>query len=181
MKLKKINLLAISWSFPGGASDKEPACPMQETQETWVRSLKGKIPWRRKWQLIPVFLSGESHGQRSLMDYSPWGREESDTAERLSLRTAETVAFLPKPSLDRWGNWDPEKRKDLPQVTAESGGKLEPDAGPQAHCPSSSSTTHYFLIPYSVQVPRLCDLLNSTWRVRIKWGTNKSSSLRHLQ
>ena len=31
---------------------------------------------------MPVFLPGESHGQRSLADYSPWGHKESDTAER---------------------------------------------------------------------------------------------------
>ena len=41
-------------------------------------------PWRRAWQPIPVFLPGESHGQRSLMGYSPWGCQESDTTERLS-------------------------------------------------------------------------------------------------
>ena len=34
----------------------------------WV----GQIPWRRKWQSIPVFLPGEPHGQKSLMGYSPW-------------------------------------------------------------------------------------------------------------
>ena len=34
----------------------------------------GKIPWRRKGQPNPVFLPGESHGQRSLVGYSPWGR-----------------------------------------------------------------------------------------------------------
>ena len=34
----------------------------------WVR----KIPWRRKWQPTPVFLPGESHGQKSLVGYSPW-------------------------------------------------------------------------------------------------------------
>ena len=45
----------------------------------WVR----KIPWRRKWQPTPVFLPGEFHGQRSLVGYSPWGRKESDTTERL--------------------------------------------------------------------------------------------------
>ena len=33
----------------------------------------------------PIFLPGESHGQRSLVSYSPWGRKESDTAERLAL------------------------------------------------------------------------------------------------
>jgi len=39
----------------------------------------GKIPWRRKWQLTPVFLPGESHGQRSLVGYSPWGCKDLDT------------------------------------------------------------------------------------------------------
>ena len=39
----------------------------------WV----GKIPWRRKWQSTLVFLSGESHGQRSLVDYSPKGCKET--------------------------------------------------------------------------------------------------------
>ena len=40
--------------------------------------------WGRKWQPTPVFLPGESHGQRSLAGYSPWGRKESDMTERLS-------------------------------------------------------------------------------------------------
>ena len=39
--------------------------------DPWV----GKILWRREWQPTPVFLPGESHGQRSLDGYSPWGRE----------------------------------------------------------------------------------------------------------
>ena len=38
----------------------------------------GKIPWRRAWQPAPVLLPGESHGQRSLAGYSPWGHKESD-------------------------------------------------------------------------------------------------------
>ena len=45
--------------------------------DPWVR----KIPWRRKWQPTPVLLPGESHGQRSLVGYSPWGRKESDMTE----------------------------------------------------------------------------------------------------
>ena len=44
----------------------------------------GKIPWRRKWQLTPVFLPGEFYGQRSPVGYSPWGLKESDTTERLT-------------------------------------------------------------------------------------------------
>ena len=39
--------------------------------------------WRRKWQPTPVFLPGESHGQRSLAGYSPRSRKQSDTTERL--------------------------------------------------------------------------------------------------
>ena len=50
-------------------------------QETWVQSLGWEDPWRREWQPTPVFLSGESHGQRSLVGYSPWGPKESDTTE----------------------------------------------------------------------------------------------------
>ena len=41
----------------------------------------GKIPWRREWLPTPVFLPGESHRQRSLAGYSPWGHTESDTTE----------------------------------------------------------------------------------------------------
>ena len=37
----------------------------------------------RSWQPTPVFLPGESHGQRTLIGYSAWGRKESDTTERL--------------------------------------------------------------------------------------------------
>ena len=36
-------------------------------------------PWRKAWPPTPVFLPGESRGQRSLAGYSPWGRKESDT------------------------------------------------------------------------------------------------------
>ena len=39
------------------------------------------VPWRRKWQPTPVFLSGKSHGQRNLVGCSPWGRDESDMTE----------------------------------------------------------------------------------------------------
>ena len=40
-------------------------------------------PWRRKWQPAPVFLPGESRGQRSLAGYSPWGCKELDMTEVL--------------------------------------------------------------------------------------------------
>ena len=42
--------------------------------DPWVGKIP-LLPWRRKWQPTPVFFPEESHGQRSFMDYSPWGRE----------------------------------------------------------------------------------------------------------
>ena len=41
------------------------------------------VLWRRQWQPTPVFLPGKYHGRRSLVGHNPWGREESDTTERL--------------------------------------------------------------------------------------------------
>ena len=48
---------------------------MQETQETGIGSLSGEDPLEEEngHPLQPVFLPGESHGQRSLVGYSPWG------------------------------------------------------------------------------------------------------------
>ena len=95
-----------SWRLPGGASGKESTgqCKRCQTFRPWV----GTIPWRRKWQPTPVFLPGESRGQRSLAGYSPWGRKKSDRTERLS-----TVAL--------WRGWTvfgglrcgPEKQEGL--------------------------------------------------------------------
>ena len=49
----------------------------------WKFGYSKHVIWRRKWQLTPVFLPGESHGQRSLVGYSPRGRKESDMTEQL--------------------------------------------------------------------------------------------------
>ena len=65
-------------------------------QETWFdglipgsgRSWIRKIPWRRKWQPTPLFLPGKSHGQRSLVGYSPYG---------LNARVGYNLATKPAP------------------------------------------------------------------------------------
>ena len=64
--------------FPGGSDGKVSAYNAGDLGfDPWV----GKIPWRRKWQPIPVLLPGKSHGWRSLVGYSPWGHKESDTTK----------------------------------------------------------------------------------------------------
>ena len=65
--------LASLQGLPRWLNGQASACKCRRCRfDPWV----GKIPWRRTWQPTPVFLPGESHGQRSLAGYSPWGRKE---------------------------------------------------------------------------------------------------------
>ena len=82
LPLRKINSedLASSLGFLGGSVVKNPLA-MQQTQETLVRFLGLEDPLEESMATTPVFLPGESHGQRSLVGYSPWGFKESDRTE----------------------------------------------------------------------------------------------------
>ena len=86
MKKLYIYIKKLNRGFPGGSVVKNPPA-MQETSgrhgfDPWVR----KIPWRRAWQYIPVFLPEKSHGQRSLVGLLWWASSvhrvaKSDTTE----------------------------------------------------------------------------------------------------
>ena len=66
--------------FPAGTSGKQPTCQSRRCGfDLWV----GKIPWRRAWQPTPVFLPGESHGQRSLVAW--WATVHRVTKSRMWL------------------------------------------------------------------------------------------------
>ena len=67
---------------PSNSDGKESACSVGDPG--LIPGL-GRSPGGRGWQFTPVFLPGESHGQRSLEGYSPGGRQESDMTERLAL------------------------------------------------------------------------------------------------
>ena len=71
----------LSLSLPHVASGKEPTVNAGDIRDTRFDPWVGKIPWRRAWQHTPVFLPGESHGQRSLGGYSPQGQKELNTTE----------------------------------------------------------------------------------------------------
>ena len=66
--------LGVLIVFPGGSDGKSLLAMQRLGFDPWV----GKISWRRKWQPTLIFLPGKCHGQRSLADYSPWGRRESN-------------------------------------------------------------------------------------------------------
>ena len=73
-------LWKIFKGLPKWLGGKESACQCRRCGfHPWVR----KIPWRRKWQPIPVFLPGKSHGQRSPADY----RHGSVTKQQQFLKT----------------------------------------------------------------------------------------------
>ena len=71
--LKNLHILVFTWLKVGKIS---------KTTELNYYCLCA-IDGRRQWQPTPVLLPGKSHGQRSLVGCSPWGREESDRTERL--------------------------------------------------------------------------------------------------
>ena len=73
----------VIW-LPRWHSGKESACQCKRRKRCTFSPWIGKIPWRRKWQLAPVFLPEKFHGQRSLAGYGPWGRKELDITEWLS-------------------------------------------------------------------------------------------------
>ena len=50
-------------------------------------------PWKRAWQPTPVFLPGESHGQRSLVGYSPCGCKESNITEQQSMHVLKDLVY----------------------------------------------------------------------------------------
>ena len=90
----------IPWTeesgFPGSSEVKASARNAGD-----LGSIPGlaRLPWRRKWQPTPLFLPGESHGRRSLVDYSPRGRKEWGTTEWLHFHF---LVFLPEESQGGW-------------------------------------------------------------------------------
>ena len=76
--------MRLTWDFPViKKKKKKTTCNAEDTGDT-AGMIPGRVrnnPWRRAWQPTPVFLLGESHGQRSLAGYRPQGCTELDTAE----------------------------------------------------------------------------------------------------
>ena len=81
--LSHVRLLATSWI----AAYQAPPSMGFSRQKYWNL-------WRSKWEPTPVFLPGKSHGQGSLVDYSSWGRKESDMTVWLNMYTNEVGSKL---------------------------------------------------------------------------------------
>ena len=85
--------------------------------------------WRRKWQPTPVLLPGKSHGQRSLVDDSPWDGKESDRTEQLHfhfhfLFPAEVLTDTPaKPAFSKKQETEKVKEGEKGKVVTEGNNK----------------------------------------------------------
>ena len=95
--------------FLGGASGKESACQCRRHQRLRFVPWVWKILWRRAWQPTPVFLPGESHGQRSLVGYksTEWhrgGHDWSDLAySTYVIKGGSSIKEQRTPGLRLWG------------------------------------------------------------------------------
>ena len=110
LKYKRKRVLRVAFYMPLARPARLPRWPRGKASacqcrrckfDPWVR----KIPWRRKWLPIPVFLPGISHGQRSLVDYSPWGhgRVRHDLETKHSLGKGRILPLLAGPACQHCG------------------------------------------------------------------------------
>ena len=72
--------MAVPSIFQCEEAEVQNNCPKSHSEETAEQGFKPRSAWRRKCQPTPVFLPGETQGQRSLVGYRLWGLKESDTA-----------------------------------------------------------------------------------------------------
>ena len=81
-------MLNNNLGFPGGAVVQN--LPANTGDDMSSSPGSGKIPWSKLWQPTAVSLPGETHGQRSLVGYTPWGRRESDMTEHTCTCTQQS-------------------------------------------------------------------------------------------
>ena len=111
--------------FPSGVSGKEPACQCRRCKRHGFDPRVRKIPWIRKWQPIPVFLPGETHGQRSLVGCSPWGHKELIQPKWVSMHTCFLMG-IPDNSSVKESAWNVGDLDSIPGLGRSPGeGSLE--------------------------------------------------------
>ena len=127
----------LQGTIPRLLSSKESTCNRQPGFDPWV----GKILWRRKWQPTPVFLPGKSHGQRSLVGYSPWGHKR--VGHDVAINSNNT--FLKQGSFD-FKMWLCKSSITMSSITSEPFHQ-------QSNKPSQSSEENLRIILLSLRFP----------------------------
>ena len=91
-------LIPNSYSVPWVANtDKNPLTNAGDAGGSRFDPWVGKMSWRRKWQPSPVISPEKSHGQRSLVNYGPWGCKDLDMTEQLTFNYVVKHSLNKKP------------------------------------------------------------------------------------
>ena len=80
--------------LPRWCRGEESACQCRRHERHRFNPWVWKIPRRKKWQPVPVFLPGKFHGQRSLAGYSSWGHKGLDLPECIHTHTNTLTVTL---------------------------------------------------------------------------------------
>ena len=180
MKLLCILLVCTChYGLPWWLRGKQSACQCRCGFEPWGR----KIPWRRKWQPTPVFLSEKSHGQGSLADYSPWShrvgqdlmikQQQTHVIVRLSKLRAHTTKSEPQRKL-----WAVDDHDVLMQVHQRQGTALvgSLDTGEGCACVGAEDS-------WGISVPSAqhCDEPNTALEIKSVQKTENSKEWQELK
>ena len=103
---------------PRWCGEKESACQCRRHKRCRFDPWVGKMPWRRKWQPTRVFLPGESHGQRNLVGYRPWGRRDSGMTEHTAVSGRHLTKCDLRAGVGSIGSQSPQGPCHLPCPTA---------------------------------------------------------------
>ena len=96
-KIGRLDLLMGFLGLPRWLSGNESACQCRRHRSHGFDLWFKKIPWRRKWKPLPMFLPGKSHEQRSLMGYSPWGcKRKLDMTGWLNTKNVFSIIYNQK-------------------------------------------------------------------------------------
>ena len=105
----KNGICALMEGFPRCLSHKESSCQGRKCKRWGFDPRIRKIPWKRKWQPVPVFLPEKLQGQRSLAGYSPWVSKEAYTAEHAHSYRREFRVFQSPEDPERIHLWTEQK------------------------------------------------------------------------
>ena len=104
-------------------------CKEQHDEQLTLTLFENRFSWRRKWQPTPVPLPGKHDGRRSLVEYSPWGRKESGSTERLHFHFTQCHVFQVKHPWMQTANYHCQvrcwERKMRTREVNEVGGRVE--------------------------------------------------------
>ena len=112
-----------AWASLAAQMVKPPPANSEDVRDTGLIPGSGRCSGGGNWQLTPIFLPGESHGQRRLEGYGPWDHKESDMTEQLTLSGVHAAPACTAAAAS-WANHQQENNKQ--RVSGAAAQKMSP-------------------------------------------------------